>query len=108
MDYAAGYNPNGVAVGDLDGDGRPDIVFCNSYNNTISIYQNIVPFGTAPVIVSQPESQSVQPGCDATFNVFARGTKPLSYQWWKGGLALNGQTNMSLMLTNVQTSDFGG
>ena len=108
VDYAAGYNPNGAAVGDLDGDGRPDIVFCNSYNNTISIYQNIVPFGTAPVIVSQPQSQSVQLGCDATFNVFARGTMPLSYQWWKGGLALNGQTNMSLMLTNVQTSDFGG
>jgi hypothetical protein len=46
-------------------------------------------------------------GCDATFNVCAWGTKPLSYQWWKDGLALSGQTNMSLTLTNVQTSDFG-
>ena len=58
VDYAAGYNPNGIAVGDLDGDGRPDIVFANTYNNTLSIYQNIVPFGVAPVITSQPTNQT--------------------------------------------------
>ena len=40
VDYSAGYNPNGIAIGDLDGDGRPDIVFANSYDSTISIYQN--------------------------------------------------------------------
>src|SRR6185369_3439703 len=34
--------------GDLDGDGRPDVVFCNNNDKTISIYQNIVPFGGAP------------------------------------------------------------
>ena len=46
VDYGAGWNPHGVAIGDLDGDGRPDIAFGNTYDSTISIYQNVVPFGT--------------------------------------------------------------
>ena len=46
VDYSAGYNPNGISIGDLDGDGRPDITFGNFYDGTISIYQNVSPFGT--------------------------------------------------------------
>ena len=38
-----------IHVLDVNGDGRPDIVFANSYNNTISIYQNQVPFGGPPI-----------------------------------------------------------
>ena len=48
VDFAAGYNAWGVAVGDLDGDGRPDAVFGNQYDNTITIYKNQSPFGTPP------------------------------------------------------------
>jgi hypothetical protein len=44
--FSTGSNPNGVAIGDLDGDGRPDIVFANSYSAIVSVYQNVVPFGT--------------------------------------------------------------
>lgn len=43
MDFGTGYNAWGVAVGDLNGDGRPDFVFANQYDNTISIYENLVP-----------------------------------------------------------------
>jgi hypothetical protein len=107
VDFATGYNAWGISVGDLDGDGRPDIVFCNTYDNTISICQNVMPFGSLPTITSQPISQSVLLGCDATFNVIARGTKPLSYQWNFNGTNIVGATNISLTLTNVQTSDFG-
>jgi hypothetical protein len=45
VDFATGPNPASVAICDLDGDGRPDIVFCNEYNATITIYRNKVPFG---------------------------------------------------------------
>jgi hypothetical protein len=50
VDFDSGWNPNGVVIGDLDGDGRPDIIFCNTYDGTISIYQNTLPFGAAPAL----------------------------------------------------------
>ena len=52
VDFPTGYNAWGVAIGDLDGDGRPDIIFANTYDNTISIYQNQVPFAKPPVITT--------------------------------------------------------
>ncbi len=32
--------PTSVAIGDLDGDGKPDLAVTNSYSNTISIFKN--------------------------------------------------------------------
>jgi subtilase family serine protease len=107
VDYSAGYNPNGIAIGDLDGDGRPDIVFANTYDNTISIYQNEVPFGGPPVITSQPTNQTVVVGGTASFSVMASGTPPLNYQWNFNGTNLAGATNATLTLTNVQLSQAG-
>jgi hypothetical protein len=40
VDFAAGNNPTGMAVGDLDGDGLPDIVAANNTDNTFSILRN--------------------------------------------------------------------
>ncbi len=47
VDFGSGWNAWGVAAGDLDGDGRPDVVFANQYDATIQIYQNQTPFGSA-------------------------------------------------------------
>src|SRR5205807_10245478 len=33
VDYAVGANPSSVAVGDFNGDGRPDLAVANSNNN---------------------------------------------------------------------------
>ena len=41
IDLPAGPNPAHVAVADLDGDGKPDIVVANDYGGDISIYRNI-------------------------------------------------------------------
>jgi hypothetical protein len=95
-------------IGDLDGDGRPDIIFGNQYDSTISIYQNVVPFGgSPPSITIQPTNQTVTVGGTATFNVTASGMPPLSYQWNFNGTNIAGATNTTLTLTNVQVSQAG-
>ena len=54
VDYAAGWNAWGVAVGDLDGDGRPDAVFGNDYDNTLTLYKNVTPFGATNTCTPAP------------------------------------------------------
>lgn len=59
-------------------------------------------------IISQPLSQTVESGADATFTVVARGLSPLSYQWYFNATNLLARaTNSSLSLTNVQPSQSG-
>jgi hypothetical protein len=41
-----------------------------------------------------------------TFSVSAYGLAPLAYQWRVNGVALPGQTNASITIAPVQTSDF--
>lgn len=62
---------------------------------------------TPPTITGQPTSQTVVEGGTATFTVAATGTPPLSYQWQKDGANLNGKTNASVTLGNVQPADAG-
>jgi len=62
---------------------------------------------SAPFIVSQPSSQATVVGGNASFNVVAGGTQPLSYQWRLEGNALSGATGSVLNLSNVQLSDAG-
>lgn len=49
----------------------------------------VTPAPTAPVLETQPTSQTVAAGQTATFSVSATGTPPLTYQWFWNGMALN-------------------
>ena len=41
VDFTSGTNPFAVATGDIDGDGKPDMVTANYSSNSISVYRNI-------------------------------------------------------------------
>ena len=45
--FATGSGPFSVAIGDLNGDGKPDLAVTNSYSNTVSVLLNTTPCVTA-------------------------------------------------------------
>jgi pectate lyase len=68
-----------------------------------------IPGATPPAIEIDTQDQTVFVGQDATFNVVASGTSPLSYQWYYStNTVLTNATSSTLTLTNVQLSDSGG
>ena len=40
VDFATGNFPEGMAIGDLDGDGKPDMIVANNTDNTLSLLRN--------------------------------------------------------------------
>jgi hypothetical protein len=61
-----------------------------------------------PLTVSIPvPSRSTFEGGSASFPVTVSGSPPLSYQWYKDGVALPAGTNRVLVLTNLAQSDAG-
>ncbi len=66
---------------------------------TLTVNENVV-------VASAPVSLTNCPGTSASFSVTATGTG-LSYQWYKGTMALVGQTGSSLVLANVSAADAG-
>lgn len=62
QDFATGNVPNWVAVTDVDGDGKPDLVAANSADNTISVIFNTTP--TNQLNASFDQQQVIQVGSD--------------------------------------------
>src|SRR5688572_28726108 len=46
VDFSTGTNPVIVAIGDLDGDGKPDLALTNYSSNTVSVFLNTNTSGT--------------------------------------------------------------
>ena len=60
-----------------------------------------------PVILVQPQGSTNFDGSSVTFSVTAAGTTALTYQWFQGNVALFGDTNSSLTLTDLSDGDAG-
>ncbi len=55
----------------------------------------------APTIVTPPGSLTVEAGTTAVFSVAAQGTAPLTYQWFRNGVAVAGATASQLQVTTT-------
>ena len=60
-----------------------------------------------PSITSQPQPVTVNAHANASFNVTATGTMPLSYQWSFNGTNISGATASSLTISNVTQQALG-
>ncbi|HMS35417.1 MAG TPA: FG-GAP-like repeat-containing protein [Ignavibacteria bacterium] len=40
VEFGTGTSPRSISIGDIDGDGKPDLVVTNSGNNTVSVFRN--------------------------------------------------------------------
>src|ERR1039458_8163322 len=60
-----------------------------------------------PAITTQPQSQAVVQGQNASFSVAVNGSAPFLYQWNFNGASLSGATNSGLTRTNAQTTNAG-
>jgi len=60
-----------------------------------------------PIFTIQPQSVAMHVGGTATFTSATSGRPAPSYQWYKGSVALSGQTNSSLTVSNIQSTDAG-
>ena len=60
-----------------------------------------------PAVRASPLSQSAILGSTTSFTVDATGTAPLAFQWNLNNVPLPGQTNTTLDLPNVQTTNAG-
>jgi len=76
-----------------------------------STWDEVVPAAVvtefAPVIVKNPLPRSVLVGEAVSFEVTATGTAPLSYQWRKDGVDIEGATSASYSLAAAALSDAG-
>ncbi|MFN5543631.1 MAG: beta strand repeat-containing protein, partial [Bacteroidota bacterium] len=91
VDFATGTIARSAAIGDLDGDGKPDLAIANYSSNTISVFRNK---STNSII----DTGSFSPKVD-----FATGSLPTSLAIGdldgdgKPDLATNGSTNISIL-----------
>jgi hypothetical protein len=87
--------------------GNYTVVLTNAYGSVTSTPATLTVF-SPPVIVSQPQAQTVTAGSVAVFVISATGNPAPAYQWlWNGTNSLAGANGPILMLSNVQDAQAG-
>jgi hypothetical protein len=90
QDFATGTSPFSVAIGDLDGDGKPDLAVANYGLSTVSVYRNTSTSG------------SIGTGSFDAKVDFATGTSPFSVAI--GDLDGDGKPDLAVANTNITSN----
>jgi hypothetical protein len=93
----------GVHSGDA---GNYSVVVTN-YAGSVTSAVAVLTMDAPPYILTQPQSQTVVLGQNASFSVGAIGLAPVTYQWSLNGTNLPNATNSTLTLTSVNTNNAG-
>lgn len=80
------------------------VVVSNSVGSVTSAGATLTvnPAPVAPTLVTPPVGSVATAGSPVSFSVVAGGTAPLSYQWFRGGVAVAGATQATLLIPSVQ------
>ena len=73
-----------------------------SRRGVIRLFDTLPP---RPVILDLSTNTAVDAGMNVTFSVMATGAPPISYQWRKKGVKINGATSTNLTLLDVDSTD---
>ena len=93
----------------LSDTGGYSVIVSNAYGTVTSDNAELtVATPTGPVMVTQPQGQTVIPGQSYTFSVVAGGSEPLAYQWYYNtNTLIANATSATLTLTNIQPAAAG-
>ncbi len=100
---ASTYSIPAVAASD---DGSYDVIVSGTCTPSDTSNAATLTVQILPVITTQPQTQTVCAGQNATFTVVASGTG-LSYQWKKDGTDIPGATSASFTITSAVAADAG-
>ena len=103
----SGANTSNLIVSNVLGSdaGQYSIVITNQFGSVTSQVARLTV--NDPMITAQSVSQNRELGQSVTFSVTARGTAPLSYQWYKDGVMTYNGNASSLALTSLKDSAAG-
>jgi alpha-tubulin suppressor-like RCC1 family protein len=87
--------------------GRYQLVASNQFGSTTSLPIELAITETPPRILDQPESAAFTRGTDGLLTVRAIGSHPLTFQWHFNGEPIEAQTNATLRLPAVNSTNDG-
>lgn len=68
---------------------------------------NSLAFEAPPIVIGSPIGATVKAGTTLALSVFASGSQPLVYQWYRGSAPLIGAVDSTLSFTNIQVDAIG-
>jgi hypothetical protein len=99
--FTTGMGPNGVATGDLDGDGKPDIVTSNNLGSSVSVFRN-TSTNTNAVSFAAKQDYNVS-GIQAVFNLALADIDNDGKLDIISGRDINGLSGKTVLLRNTST-----